>query len=73
MYIGSHGQCLDKLQRMQNRALRICLRAPPLTPIRTLHVQTGVPLLEDRRRAHRLNFIYKRKNNINYIPGKSRA
>ena len=61
-----------KLQRMQNRALRICLRAPPLTPIRTLHVQTGVPLLEDRRRAHLLNFMYKRKNNINYLANQGR-
>ena len=70
--IGSHGQSLDKLQRMQNRALRICLRAPPLTPIRTLHVQTGVPLLENRRRAHLLNFMYKRKNNINYLANQGR-
>ena len=57
---------------MQTRALRICLRAPPLTPIRTLHVQTGAPLLEDRRREHLLNFMYKRKNNINYLANQGR-
>ena len=70
--IGSHEKSLDKLQQMQNRALRICLKAPLLTSVKSLHLVANVPLLVNRRQAHLLNFMYKRKSNTNYLANKGR-
>ena len=70
--IGSHEKSLDKLQKMQNRALRICLKAPLLTSVKSLHLVANVPLLVNRRQAHLLNFMYKRKSNTNYLANKGR-
>ena len=66
LYHESHKRTLDKLQNMQNRGLRICLRAPPRTEVRELHVRSKVPYLVRRREAHLLNFMHKRKNHIHY-------
>ena len=54
------------MDKLQNRGLRICLRAPPRTEVRELHVRSKVPYLVRRREAHLLNFMYKRKNHIHY-------
>ena len=48
---------LDKLQRLQNRCLKICSgRDRLLSTYKTSHV----PFLKDRRQVHKLNFMYKR-------------
>ena len=51
---------LDKLQRLQNRCLKICKRVNVRFNTNDLHAVTETPLLKDRRRAHLNNFMYDR-------------
>ena len=51
---------LDKLQRLQNRSLKICSGRDRKFSTHLAHRQTRVPYLKERRRAHKLNFMYKR-------------
>ena len=62
-----YGLTSDKLQKLQNRALRICLNTGPRNSRNTLHVQAEIPLLEFRRISHLRNYMYKRKENPVYI------
>ena len=50
----------QKLQRVQNRALRICLEAEGRSNVNMLHNTCYVNKLDDRRVAHLLNFVYNR-------------
>ena len=52
---------LDKLQRLQNRCLRICLGVERNFDSMKAHKTTVTPYLEDRRKAHTLNFMFIRK------------
>ena len=58
----ANGTMLDKLQRLQNRCLKICAGFNMLHDTNQLHKSLKVPFLKDRRRAHVLNFMYNRKN-----------
>ena len=53
---------LSKLQRLQNRCLRLCLGFDRLYSTDKAHKAALVPFLEDRRKAHLLNFMYLRQN-----------
>ena len=59
--------CLDKLQRLQNRCLRICSGRARRYSTDRAHKQAGVPFLKDRCRAHVLNFMYGRKANPDLV------
>ena len=50
----------QKLQRLQNRALRICLNAEGRSNVNMLHNTCNVNKLDDRRTTHLLNFVYSR-------------
>ena len=52
---------LEKLQRLQNKCLRLCNQRIRNASTARLHKTTKVPFLKDRRRAHVLNFMYNRK------------
>ena len=52
---------LDKLQRLQNRCLRICSGRDRRFNTDRAHKLSDVPFLKDRRKAHILNFMYVRK------------
>ena len=54
---------LDKLQKLQNRCLRICKGVDRRFNMHRVHVQSNVPYLNDRRKAHVCNFMYGRKGN----------
>ena len=54
-YLGSHQKSTVKLQRLQNRALQVCIGAAPRTSTNALHVLAQVPLLEHRRLSHLRN------------------
>ena len=60
LYMGENQTSLLKLQRLQNRGLRICLKVEARTNIRQLHRDSNVPFLKHRRTAHLLNLMYKR-------------
>ena len=53
---------LDKLQKLQNKCLRICMGTDRRFNTHRAHVQAKVPYLKDRRAAHVCNFMFKRKN-----------
>ena len=67
LYIKSNKQLLMKLQRLQNKCLKTCLKLNIRTPTEQIHQITGMPYLEDRREAHIRNFAYKRSRKENYI------
>ena len=52
---------LDKLQKLQNRCLKLCMGQDRLFSTERAHKITEIPFLKDRRRTHTLNFMYKRK------------
>ena len=67
LYIKSNKQLLMKLQRLQNKCLKTCLKLNIRTPTEQIHQITGMPYLEDRREAHIRNFAYKRSRKDKYI------
>ena len=52
---------LDKLQRLQNRCLKICANRNMRFSTDQAHKMALVPFLVDRRTSHVLNFMYKRQ------------
>ena len=52
---------LDKLQRLQNRCLKIFANRDKRFSTDQAHKLASVPFLKDRRKAHVLNFMYKRQ------------
>ena len=58
-----------------SRALSICLHKDKRSNTNQLHIETGIPLLKDRRHRHLLNYMYKRKgkqNHQNSMSGRTR-
>ena len=66
-YHGAQNHLLEKLQKLQNRALRICTKLAPRSSVDFLHYNTKTPLLKIRRRVHLRNFIFSRKRIHKYI------
>ena len=60
IYNSASQEGLDKLQRLQNRCLKICKRLDVRFETRELHMVTKVPKLEFRRKAHVNNFMHGR-------------
>ena len=58
---------LDKLQRMQNKCLKICMGKDGQCSTEVVHKLANVPFLRDRREAHVLNFMYVRKSNVKLL------
>ena len=58
LYIGSYQRTLTKLQKHQNRALRICLCHGYRIKKSVLNKEAGIDLLSHRREAHLNNYIY---------------
>ena len=61
VYVKANTTELDKLQRLQNKCLKICQGHDKLYGTNRAHIEARVPFLKERRRAHTLNFMYKRK------------
>ena len=62
VYHNANANELEKLQRLQNRALKLCLGLHRREDTEVVHRAAKVPLLENRRRSHVYNFMYKRKD-----------
>ena len=62
VYAGAKLDLLNKIQRIQSRCLRVCLRAPPRTSIVDQHKEAKVNLLVDRRASNLLKLAYKTKD-----------
>ena len=57
---------LDKLQRLQNRCLRLSLGFDRLYSSDRAHKKAKVPFLKDRRKAHILNFMFILQSQVNH-------
>ena len=66
-FINANNKQLGKLQTLQNRALRTCLKTVMHTPVEILHQSTQTPMLDKRRDVHLKNFMFKMKNNVNLL------
>ena len=76
IYNRSNVSNLDKLQRLQNKCLRVCLGRDRRFSTEAVHKLASVPFLEVRRTAHTLNFMYKRQDRrelLNLIQIRTRA
>ena len=58
---------ISKLQRLQNRCLKICMGKDRRFSSDEAHKIAKVPFLKDRRKAHVLNFMYKRKGDVSLL------
>ena len=56
----------DKLQKLQNRALRICFAREGRTNVNELHNTCNINKLRQRTDTHLLNFMYKRAHMTEY-------
>ena len=70
--ININQKSVDKLQKLQNRALRICLARDGRSNVNELHNNCNINKLRQRRNTHLLNFMYKRAQSENYIQGGNR-
>ena len=55
------------MQKLQNKALRLCLQRDNRANVPLLHKDSGVNYVEDKRDTNLLNFMYKRKCNNNLL------
>ena len=58
---------LNKLQTLQDRALKICFKPRIYTPSIILHRSANLAFLYKRRLCHVYNFMYKQQNNVNRL------
>ena len=57
----------EKLQKLQNKCLKICMGKFRRYSNDAIHKLANVPFLKDRREAHVLNFMYIRKSNVRLL------
>ena len=67
LYANTSVALLNKLQRAQNRCLKVCLKVNMRTPTEEIHGLTNTPILHYRRETHQKNFAYKRAQIDRYI------
>ena len=66
-YITTHQRTLDELQKLQNRAIRLCLGHHNRYNVDLLHHEANTPKLEPRRCCHLINFVYPRSRDPYYV------
>ena len=67
VYHGANAGDLEKLQRLQNKCLKLCLGVNQLHNTKEVHTNTKCSYLEPRREAHLCNFMYQRQNRIELL------
>ena len=63
VYSGTSIKNLDRLQKLQNRGLRICINEPVSISRDILHQRCKIPKLEDRRTYNLRKYMFKQKDN----------
>ena len=64
LYDGTTSTLTAKLQRLQNRALKICLKLPPRSSTAQIHKTAKINYLSDRINTHLLKYAYKKCENV---------
>ena len=67
LFINSSKKQLNKLDHLQKRAIKICLKMGQNIPEEMLLRDAKVAKLNDRREAHLLNYMYKKKDCIELL------
>ena len=67
IYAGSNLNNLDKLQKLQNRGLRICTNENFYIPVILLHQRCYIPNLVTRRTCNLRKYMYKQQNNVDIV------
>ena len=67
IYGTANQEGLDKLQRLQNRCLKICKSLNVRFNTEALHSITKMPMLKTRREAHLNNFMYGRLKHVSLL------
>ena len=67
LYANTSVALLNKLQRAQNRCLKVCLKVNMRTPTEEIHGLTNTSILHYRRETHQKMFAYKRAQIDRYI------
>ena len=67
IYSSANQEGLEKLQRLQNKCLKICKGYNKRAGTDEIHIETKIPKLELRREAHINNFMYGRLENIDLV------
>ena len=62
----------DKMQKLQNKALRLCLQRNNQANVPQLHKDSGVDYVLDKRDANLRNFMLKKKSNTNLLQSQPR-
>ena len=65
--LGINQKTIDKMQKLQNRALRICLALDERSNVNDMHNTCSINKLNERRETHLLNFVYRRAQDVNHI------
>ena len=58
---------IDKLQKLQNRALRLCLALDSRSNVNEMHNTYNINKLSHRREVHLLNFVYRRAHDNTFL------
>ena len=67
IYNCANADGLEKLQRLQNKCLKICLNLHQLHNTINVHREAKCAYLEVRRKVHTCNFMYKRQAKLNLL------
>ena len=67
VYMGGMSSNLSRLQKLQNRALRICLDVHHYLPTILLHQQAEIPNLCTRRSCNIKKYMFRQKNNMDLV------
>ena len=67
LFINSPNKLLGKLDKLQKRAIKLCLRPGEHIPEDMLLRSANVAKLSKRRDSHLLNFMYKKKTSIELL------
>ena len=67
VYNSANSGCLDKLQRLQNKCLKLCLGLHKLHSTTAVHREAKCAKLQVRRQVHLNNFMYKRQSKLNLL------
>ena len=65
--MGVHAKTRDMMQKLQNSALRLTLNRDSRHNLWELHHEAMTPYLENRQTCHLTNFVYNRKNVLDYV------
>ena len=67
LYEAANQAKLEKLQKLQNRGLRLVLRVEDRVPVILIHQQAKISKLNARREAHLRQFMFKQQGNMSIV------